>query len=111
VTADTRARIERLKPERLCFSCINNLMQIDSEAAASLCELIHQSDVDMPVCILEQFRHLCFLGTRDRYHAIHDLLVELCRALSASRGDAAEHFGGVAESVHWITRVDALRGE
>ncbi len=109
MSADARPRIEGLESERLGLRGVDGGPQVDAELVGEHGHLVHQGDVDVAVGVLEQLGHLRLAGADRRDHGVDDLAVELDRASGALLGEAANDLRGVADAVHGIARVDALR--
>ena len=83
---------------------------VDSEAMASQCHFIGQSDVDATKCILQKLHHFGAVGRGDRDNVFDKLLIKQTYNISALRCNAADHFGNVAGRKGRIGRIDALWG-
>ena len=68
MTTQTRARIERRETVRLRLGRIDDLPYVDAHAIAQHGHLIHQADVHVAVCVLQDLLHL---GHRRAGHLGH----------------------------------------
>jgi hypothetical protein len=72
--------VERLEAERLRRGAADDVPQLDPELVAEPRHLVDQRDVDVPVRVLEQLRHLGLAGAAGDDDGVHDAVVERDRA-------------------------------
>ena len=110
VASYPRSRPERLEAEGLGGGGLDHLPDVDVERTRQLGHLVDQPDVDRPIGVLEELRHL---GGASRWHHVNGRNEATVRRRSdgaRSRGDAPDDLGDVPR-LQWPTRRHPLRGE
>ena len=112
VTAQARARIERRKAERLRLRRLDHLPKVDPHLVAEDRQFVDQADVDVPVGVLQNLRHL---GDRRRRSA-ENLVLQ--NGLVHGRNDVGSVLSQTAHDLRRILRLEidvagvhAFRGE
>ena len=87
----------------------DDLPDIDAHAVAELRELVHETDVDITVGVLEDLLHLGNRRAGDTRHAaLEDRLVHGGDKIERLVSDSSDNLGGVLSLVDQVARIDAL---
>ncbi|EGJ75134.1 putative nucleotide sugar dehydrogenase [Streptomyces sp. Tu6071] len=111
VAADARSGAKCLEAEGFGGCAVDGVPQVDAEFMAEHGHLVHQRDVDVTVCVLDELGHLGFAGSCGLYDLVDEFPVERGSGTRAIGGVAADDLGSVADSEEPIARVDAFGGE
>ena len=106
VASDARARVEGLKAERLGLGGLNRFPQIDPEVVAEDRHLVYQSDVDVPVGVLQELRHLGFARASYWHDGVNESFVHLARPIGGRLVVATDNLGSILDPVGCVARVD-----
>src|SRR5664280_1413458 len=102
------SRVKFLEPERLAAGALYHVPDVDIERPRELGHLVHERNVDVPVRVFEQFRHLCFAGAFSPDDSLYEPTIELCCTLGTGRRYSAYDLWRVCNSIQGITRINPL---
>src|ERR1051325_4461799 len=77
VTADSRARIKRHKPEWIRCGCTNHFPDINVQRVTESGHFIGHPDVYRPECVLQQLSGFGYASGRHRMNVSYDLRIKM----------------------------------
>ena len=108
MSADPGARIVDVEVPFGC-GCAYHVHDIDMQAFEDQGELVHQSDVEVPLNVLDDFCRFRCLDVLDGHNVLCVILVKLSCQLSPVRSYAANNSNDVKDAVRCISRIIPFR--
>ena len=105
VPSQTRAGVEGLKAEGFALCHLDHLPYVHPHPLAEHLHLVDQGDIDRPVDVLEQLRHLGHPGGGYRDHPLDHRPVERLANPEAALRHPPHHLGDLVKGVTLVSRV------
>src|SRR5947209_12900676 len=108
MSSGTRPGFEGHESKRFGGSGVYRCPQVNTELMSEYCELVHQRDVHMTECVLQELCELGFFRTAERDELVDERAVERVHGLECRRVSTRHDLRRVPEGKEAVARIDSF---